>query len=224
MSEHFRKIDKDFGGSIQPKCCAFDDQRPVAPISRDLLRLTTGFRTFSCQSFFFNMATTLLSSFFLDLLQGCSPTWRCAQEQIPKFATTLCLVVQAFWRVPLFTKWVIASSSKVILARPSRRSTTGTPASGTLGPRRFSLILLRSRARRRIRLCRFCTLIDIVTETAIVSFRRLPVGFPLPTFSKNSLYTLFCPLDFWPRRFFHNLHFWSQNFYFEFLAQYFSSP
>ena len=40
----------------------------------------------------------------------------------------------------------------------------------------------------------FCTLIDIVTETAIVSFRTLAVGFPLPTISKNSLFTLFCPL------------------------------
>ena len=40
----------------------------------------------------------------------------------------------------------------------------------------------------------FCTLLDIVSETAIVSFRTLPVGFPLPTISKNSLYTLFCSL------------------------------
>ena len=31
-------------------------------------------------------------------------------------------------------------------------------------------------------------------RTAIVSFHTLPVGFPLPTISKNSLYTLFCSL------------------------------
>ena len=36
-------------------------------------------------------------------------------------------------------------------------------------------------------------LVDIVAETAIVSSRTLPVGLPLPTVSKNSLYTLFCP-------------------------------
>ena len=42
--------------------------------------------------------------------------------------------------------------------------------------------------------CNFSTLIDIVAETAIFSFRTLPVGFPLPTISKNSLYTLFCSL------------------------------
>ena len=40
----------------------------------------------------------------------------------------------------------------------------------------------------------FCTLINIVTETMIVSFRALPVGFPLPTISKNSLSTLVCPV------------------------------
>ena len=42
----------------------------------------------------------------------------------------------------------------------------------------------------------FSTLNDIVAETAIVSFYTLPVGFPLPTISKNSLYTLFCSLIF----------------------------
>ena len=89
-----------FGGSMswktQPKCRALDDRRPVAPgfnswqvsrfisgrpdLSWFLSRLTTGCRTFSCQSFFFNMATALLSFFFLDLLLGCSSTWRCAYE------------------------------------------------------------------------------------------------------------------------------------------------
>ena len=39
-------------------------------------------------------------------------------------------------------------------------------------------------------MCQFCTLIDIVAETAIVSSRTLPVGFSLPTISKNSLYRL----------------------------------
>ena len=98
-------------------------------------------------------------------------------------ATTLGLVEQAFWRVPFFPERVGASSFEVILAGPSRHSTTGTLASGTLGSRRISLILPYERTRRRIRLCQFCTLIDIVTETAIVSVRTLPVGFPLPTIS-----------------------------------------
>ena len=86
-----------------------------------------------------------------------------------------------------------ASSFEVILAGPSRHSsTTGTLASGTSGSRRFSLILLHKRTQRRIRLCQFCTLINIVTETAIVSFRRVAVGFPLPTISQSHLSTLFC--------------------------------
>ena len=53
MFEVFRKIDEDFGGSIswnaQPNCRVI-----------------------------FNIATALLSQFFLDLLPGCSSTWRCA--------------------------------------------------------------------------------------------------------------------------------------------------
>ena len=50
----------------------------------------------------------------------------CEWALLPKPTTTLGLVVQAFWRMPFLTKWVIASSFKVILARPSRHSTTGT--------------------------------------------------------------------------------------------------
>ena len=53
MFELFRKIDEDFGGSTswntQPNCRVI-----------------------------FSIATTILSQFFLDLLLGCSSTWRCA--------------------------------------------------------------------------------------------------------------------------------------------------
>ena len=62
-----------------------------------------------------------------------------------------------------------------MLARPSRRSTTRTSPSGTSGSRWFSLILLHERIRRRIWWCNFSTLINIVAETTIVSFRALPV-------------------------------------------------
>ena len=63
----------------------------------------------------------------------------CEWAFFPKTATILVFVEQAFWRMPSFTEWVIASSSKVILARPSRHSTTRTLTSGTSGPRWFSL-------------------------------------------------------------------------------------
>ena len=97
----------------------------------------------------------------------------CIRALFPISATTLGLVEQAFRRVPLFTEWSCASSFEIILARPSRHSTTGTLSSGTSGSRRISLTLLHERIRRRIRLCHFSTLIDIVAETTIVSFRAL---------------------------------------------------
>ena len=70
----------------------------------------------------------------------------------------------------------------------------------------------------------FTTLIHIVTETAIVSFHALPVGFPLPTISKNSLYTLFCSLILDHGVLLKMFTSGPQNSYFEFLARYFSSP
>ena len=88
----------------------------------------------------------------------------------PKPASRFALVEQAFWRMPFFTEWSGASSFEVILARQSKHSSTGTSASGTSGSRCNSHTLLRRRSRRRIRLCRFCTLIHIVSETAIVFF------------------------------------------------------
>ena len=142
----------------------------------------------------------------------------------PKSATTLGPVEQAFWRVPLFTEWTGASSFEIILAWPSKHSTTGTSSSGTSGFRRFLFILLHERIRRRIRLCHFCTFINIVAETAIVSSWTLPVGFPLPTISKNSLSTLFCLPILKPRRFFHNFRFWPQKSCFVNLARHFFSP
>ena len=73
-------------------------------------------------------------------------------------------------------------------------------------------------------MCNLSTLIRIVAETAIVSFHTLPVGFPLPTISKNFLYTLFCSLILDHGVLLKISYFCSQNSYFEFLAQYFFSP
>ena len=112
----------------------------------------------------------------------------------PKLASLFGLVEQAFWRMPFVTEWSGASSFEAILARQSSHFPTWASASRTSGSRRISHTLLRRRSRRRIWLCRFCTLLQIVSETAIVSFRRLPVSFPLPSISWNSLYTLFCSL------------------------------
>ena len=78
---------------------------------------------------------------------------------------------------------VVQVPFEVILARQSRHFPTWASASRTSGSRCISHTLLRRRSRRKIRLCRFCTLIHIVSETGIVSFRTLPVRFPLPTIS-----------------------------------------
>ena len=189
--------------NTQPNCRGSENRRLDEFCPKFLSLLFTGCPvrswhpsvTDSCQFPFFNIATALLSLFVLDLFVGCSSTWRCANAPLlPKTATILVFVEQAFWRMPFFTEWVTASSSKVILARPSWHSTAGAFTSGTSGPRWFSLTLLHERIRRRIWWWTFPTLIHIVAETAIVSFHTLPVGFPLPTISKNSLYTLFCSL------------------------------
>ena len=62
-----------------------------------------------------------------------------------------------------------------------------------------------------------------MAETAIVSFHTLSVGFPLPTISKNSLYTLFCSLILDHGVLLKLSISGSQNSYFEFPARYFSS-
>ena len=129
---------------------------------------------------------------------------------LSKFATNLCLVEQAFWRVPLFTEWVIASSYEVILARPSVHSTTGTFSS--------------ERIRRRIRLCHFSTLIDIVAETTIFPFTHCP----LVSHCQQSPWILCtrCNVHWFVTTAFlsYNFHSWRHISYFVFPARYFFSP
>ena len=142
-----------------------------------------------------NIATAILSQFFLRLLARLFVNLAvCVRALIPKFTSFFCLVEQALRRMPFFTEWSCASSFEVILARQWSHFPTWAFASGTLGSRCIFHIMLRRRPWRRVGRCRFCTLIFFVSETAIVSFRTLPVSFPLPTISRTSLFTLFCPL------------------------------
>ena len=65
MSELFRKIDENFGGSIswktQPNCRVLDELHTTCPwCSRRVSRQTTGFPVLSYNSCFFSMATALL--------------------------------------------------------------------------------------------------------------------------------------------------------------------
>ena len=79
--------------------------------------------------------------------------------------------------MPLFTEWIGASSFEVILGGLSSHFPTWATASGTSGSRRVSLILPHERTRRRIRLCQFCTLIHIVTETTMSPLEHCPLAF-----------------------------------------------
>ena len=160
MFELFRKIDEDFGGSIswntQPTC-------RVLFLHRHCTFVTILLTPFARR--FVNLAMRIRALF-------------------PKSASTLGLVGQALRRMPFFTEWSGASSFEVILAGRSKHSTTGTLASGSSGSRCISHILPHERIRRRMRLCRFCTLIDIVAETGIVS-SRTPIANNLQEFSRT---------------------------------------
>ena len=93
---------------------------------------TTGLPVLSgCSSFF--KATALLSPFFLDLSLDCSSTWRCPQ------------ICNHSW----------SCRTSILEGATFHSSSIGTSSSGTSGFRRFRVILLHERIRRRIRLYQF---------------------------------------------------------------------
>ena len=91
-------------------CRAFDDRRPTGPCLPSLgwcwSRLKTSCHMLSCRSWFFKIATSLFAIIhfgpfawlFINLAMR-------IRALLPKPTTTLGLVEQAFWRVPLFTEW-----------------------------------------------------------------------------------------------------------------------
>ena len=197
--------------NTQPNCRAFDDRRPVGPcfnswqvsrltsglpgLSWLLSRLTTGCRMLSCRSFFFNMATALLSSFLLDLLLGCSSTWRCVR------ASTFPQTDNHSWSCRTSTlegaTFHRTSCCKFLWGNPCKAIDTFYHRGFFSRDFGFSTLFSHSAAWKNSEtysIVSFFHADDIVAETAIVSFHTLPVGFPLPPISKNSLYTLFCPL------------------------------
>ena len=135
----------------------------------------------------------------------------CEWALLSTTATILVFVVQAFWRMPSFTKWVIASSSKVILARPSRHSTTRTFTSGTSGPRWFSLTLLHERILRRIWWWTFPTLYPYRGGNCNCFLSYIARWFPIANNLQEFFVHAVLFLDSWPRRSSHNIFLWSQN-------------
>ena len=119
---------------------------------------------------------------------------------------------------------IFHSMELLILARQSSHVPTWASDSRTSGSRCISHTLPRGRSLRKIRLCRFCTLIRIVSDTAMVSLRTLPVSFPLPTISQTFLFMLFCPLILDHGGLFHNFRFWPQDSSFSNSSRYFFLP
>ena len=181
MSVPFRRI--EFGGSMfwntQPNCLAsenwrLDEFRPNFFLIFSSHKfphsiVTSIWDGFSlADSLFQHSHSTLVIIRFRPFLRLCVNLTMCEWALHPTTATILGLVEQAFWRVPFFTERVIASTSKAILARPSRHSTARALSSGTSGPRWYSLILLHEKIRRRIWWCNFSTL--------LISWRKLQLS------------------------------------------------
>ena len=165
MFELFRKTD-DFGGSIS-------------------------WHTQSNCRVIFNITTAVLSSLFLDLCQAVHQPGDAHKKTFLHPHSPTCRTSTLEDAIFHKMNWC-----KFLWRNPCKQSKHSSTWDSFLWDFWFSMhfiFLPRRKARRRIGLCRLCTLIHIVPETAIVSFRTLPVGFPLPTISQSSLFTLFCP-------------------------------
>ena len=156
--------------------------------------LTTGCHVPPCRSYFFNMATALSSSFFWTFYwvvhqpddvhtstshRICNNSWTCRTSTLEDATFH-----KMEWR-------------KLFWSNPCMDIETFYHWDSCLWDFGFSMFFFHSvvwKNSETVWLSHLCALIDFVTETIIVSIRALPVGFPLPTISKNSLLTLFCPL------------------------------
>ena len=121
--------------------------------------------------------------FFTTFLLGCSSTRRCANEHLsPNLHPAHRFVPRTFWGMPLFTRRIRASTFQMVPAWHAIESPRRASASRTFRFYwMFHKLWFRMFWRRSGLSPRFGTLICIVPEAAIVSFRTLPYGFPLPT-------------------------------------------
>ena len=175
MSVPFRSI--NFGGVM-----SWNTQPIVVYLMNRIHRVSP-----SIHCTFVTILCGLFARLFINLAM-------CTRALFPNLQPLLVLVEQAFWGVPLFTEWIVASSSKVIFAKTSRLSTTETSSSGTADSRWSRSFYCMKEFGNGFDGVTFSIVMDIVTENAIVFFHTLPVVFPLPAISKNSLSTLFCSL------------------------------
>ena len=136
-------------------------------------------------------------------------------------ATTLGLVERAFWRVPLYTEWIGASSFEVILAGPPRHSTIGTFhwdfGLSTHFSHSAAWKILETNSAVSFLHAYWCR--DGSSFLVESTHRWLHLANNLQEFFVHAVLSP----DSWLRRFFHNFHFWHQNSYFVNLARYFFS-
>ena len=140
-----------------------------------------------------------------------------------KPTTTLGFVEQAFWRVPFIKEWVIASSSKVILARPSWHSTAWT----YLWDFGSSMVFAHSAAWKNSEtdlMVNFSHAYPYRGGNYSCFLSHIALWFPIANNLQEFFVHAVLSPDSWPRRSSQNFNFWSQNSYFEFLARYFFSP
>ena len=151
MSELFRKIDEDFGGSISWN---------TRPICRVL----------------FSIATALLLPFFLTFCLAVLQPGDAHKSTFPQICNHSRTCRTSTPEDAIFHRMTCARSFEVILARQSSHFPTWASASRTSGSRCIFHTLLRRRSRRRMAVS-FCTLmlIRIVSETATVSFQHCPL-------------------------------------------------
>ena len=120
----------------------------------------------------------------------------------PQTTTTHVFAEQAFKKMPSFAKWVIASSFEVILARPSRHCTTPTLTPGLRVLDGFRSLCCTKEFWDGFDGELFPRLSISWRKLQLSPFRALPVGFPLPTISKNAFVHAVSFPDSWPWRVF----------------------
>ena len=128
--------------------------------------------------------------------------------------------------MPLLTRWVRTDTFGMILLRLTRHSSRRTFPSRTFGSRSIFHTLDLSRTfwrRSRLRLW-FRTLTPIVLETALVSFRTVPWGMPLPTISWSFVNATWFYLTLDQDGGLNISRFWPQNSSFVNSARYFLLP
>ena len=100
---------------------------------------------------------------------------------LPNFAARFCFIELSFGRMPILTRRFTASTFQEVFARLSIELPGLAFASDVAFSRRTSASWCWWLRGWRGLWCRFCTIVTLMPETALVSLRTLPFFFPLAT-------------------------------------------